>query len=91
MAWLSENNVDANQAEKLQKYQQLAFEIRERERERGRGRGRGRTRIQCNDNPNRYWLLRWRHETSDKLNWMTDIRQEENKSNIERNGEGSAI
>ena len=36
MAWLSENNVDANQAEKLQKYQQLAFEIRERERERER-------------------------------------------------------
>ena len=30
MARPSENNVDAKHAEKLQKYQQLAFEIRER-------------------------------------------------------------
>ena len=30
MACPSENNVDAKHAEKLQKYQQLAFEIRER-------------------------------------------------------------
>ena len=30
MACPSENNVDAKHADKLQKYQQLAFEIRER-------------------------------------------------------------
>lgn len=49
------------------------------------------TRVQCNDNFNRYWLLRWRHETSGKPNWTTDIRREENKSDIERNGEDSTI
>ena len=75
----SENNMDARHVEKLQKYQQLAFEIRET------------TRVQCNKNPNHFWLLRWVHETSDKPNWTTDIRREENKNDIERNGEDSTI
>ena len=76
MACLSENNVDTKHAEKLQKYQQLAFDIRQT------------ARVQCNDNPNRYWLFRWR---SDKQNWTTDIRREENKGGIEGNGEDSTI
>ena len=79
MACPNENNVDAKHEEKLQKYQQLAFEIRET------------TRVQCNDNSNRYWLLTRRNERSGKPNWSTNIRQEENKSDIEQNGEGSTI
>ena len=49
------------------------------------------TRVQCNDNPNRCWLLRWRHETSGKPNWTTDVRLEVSKSNSERNDEDSFI
>ena len=79
MACPNESNVHAKHEEKLQKYQQLALKIRET------------TRVQCSDNSNRYWLLTRRHETSGKPNWTTSIKQEENKSDIERNGEGSTI
>ena len=79
MACPNESNVHAKHEEKLQKYEQLALEIRET------------TRAQRSDNSNRYWLLTWRHETSGKPNWTTSIKQEENKSDIERNGEGSTI
>ena len=44
-----------------------------------------------NGNPNSYWLLRWRHETSDKPDLTTDITLEKNKSDIKRNGGGSTI
>ena len=49
------------------------------------------TKAQCNDNPNRYWLRRRRHETRDKPNWTTDIKGEENKSDIKRNSEDNTI
>ena len=76
MARSSKNNVDANHAEKIQKYPTTH---------------RQTTRVQCNDNPNCYWLLGWRHGTSDILNWTTAIRRQENKSGIERNGEEGTI
>ena len=44
-----------------------------------------------NDNPNCYWLLRWKHEMNDKPNWMTDIRRKENQSKMEQDGEDSTI
>ena len=49
------------------------------------------TRVQFNGNPNSYWLLRWRHETSGKPDLTTDITLEKNKSDIKRNGGGSTI
>ena len=74
-----ENNVDAKYVEKLRKHQQFAFEIRET------------IRVQYNYSLNRYWLLRWRHDMSDKPYWTIDTRREENKSDIKRNGEDSTI
>ena len=35
--------------------------------------------------------LRWRDETSNKPNWVPNIRGEENKSDIEGNGEDSTV
>lgn len=49
------------------------------------------TRVQCNDNPNCYWLRKGRHELNDKPYWTTDIRGQENKSDIKRNGKGSTV
>ena len=69
----SENKVDVKHAEKLQKYQQLGFEIRERQL--GYNVMIIPIVIGC--------LGGWEYETSDKPNWTTDIRQEENKSDIE--------
>ena len=68
MACSSKSNVNANHAEKLQKYQQIAFEIRER-----------RTGYNVMIIP---IVL---------AAWTTDIRREENKSDIEQNGEDSTF
>ena len=81
LIWLVQTMWIQSMQRSYKKYQQLAFEITER----------GGTRVQCNNNTNCYWLLRRRHETSDKPSWMSNITREENKSDIRRNGEESTI
>ena len=76
----AKKNVDAKPAEKLQKYQQSAFEIRKKQL--GCKVILISVLIVC---------LRWRDETSNKPNWVRNIRREENKSDIDGNGEDSTV